>query len=538
MPRPLGRQSAGEGFLRGFLAHADLDRFHLWNVRNQPLEELAPLLERLGPPGKPVTWIGAADRTALTGPGAVHFPTPELQREAWARKVVGSTGYSITGVTHTVSETYIMGEIGALLTAPIEPWDALVCTSVAVQKAVQVQLDAVARHLADRFGASRIPSAQLATIPLGVHTADFAFDAGARTAWRRELDIPQDAPTALYFGRFSIPSKMNPAPMGLALQEAARRLGKPLYWILFGGSISDEEEQAFRDAAAAFCPDVTLRFVGADTDPRAHGPVWSAGDVFISFSDNVQESFGLTVPEAMAAGLPCVVSDWDGYRGSLRHGTDGVLIRATTPRPGLGADLAFRYLHQLSSYDAYFTAQSQFTAVDIEQAAGALAELFANPDLRARMGQAAAERAKSVFDWRAVIPQYQLLWSELERRRKAAPVQPPSSAGDNPWGLDPFRMFAGHPSHILAHTDTVQLRRALPPQDLAALMAAPSVRNVEDRLPTLPQTEALIAALSYDRPRALGPLLAAFPPEQRPILERGLVWLAKYGVVRFSGSPV
>jgi glycosyltransferase involved in cell wall biosynthesis len=501
------------------------------------VEDFEPLLQRLGPPARPIRWIEAADRTALTVPGAVHIPTPELQREAWARRVVGATGYSITGVTHTIAETYIMGEIAALLTAPLEPWDALVCTSLAVQKAVQVQLDAVARHLTERFGAARMPTAQLATIPLGVHTTDFAFDAGARARWREALDVPPDAAAALYFGRFSIATKMNPAPMGLALQEAARRLGKPVYWILFGGGQQPEEDQAFRDAAAAFCPDVILRFVD-EIDPKAHGPIWSAGDVFISFSDNVQESFGLTVPEAMAAGLPCVVSDWDGYRGSLRHGTDGFLIRTTTPRPGLGADLAFRYLHGLSSYEHYFVAQSQFTAVDVEQAAGALAELFANPDLRARMGHAAAERAKSVFDWRVVIGQHQVLWSELERRRKAAPVQAPTAAGDNPWGLDPFAMFAAYPSHTLAHTDTAQLRRAVSAQDLAALMAAPSVRGAEDRLPTPAQARALVAALSYDRPAAVGALLASFPPEQRPILERGLVWLAKYGIVRFSGSPL
>ena len=533
----MGRNSAGEGFLRGFMAHADVDAFWFWNAFDRPLDSFTPLLERLGPPKQPVNWISAVDRTSLTVPGAVHIPTPEMQKEAWGRRVVGATGYSITGITHTIAETYIMGEIAGLLTGPIEPWDALVCTSPAVLSAVRTQLDAVARYLDARFGLKRLPAAQLVTIPLGVHTADFTFNAKARARWRKALDIPADAAAALFFGRFSIATKMNPAPMGLALQEAARRTGKPVYWILFGGARDPDEDQAFRDAAAAFCPDVRLCFVG-EAEPDAHGPIWSAADVFISFSDNVQESFGLTVPEAMAAGLPCVVSDWDGYRSSIRHGTDGFLIRTTTPRPGLGADLAYRYHHGLGGYHAYFAAQSQFTAVDVEQAAAALAKLFANPDLRARMAAAAAARARELFDWKAVIPQYQALWTELARRRLAAPVQPPASGGDNPWGLDPFAMFAAYPSHTLVHTDTVQLCRAFSRQDLAGIMAAPSVRGAEDRLPTLQQTEALIAALSHDRPAAVGALLNRFPPKQRPILERGLVWLAKYGIVRFSGSPL
>jgi hypothetical protein len=94
-------------------------------------------------------------------------------------------------------------------------------------------------------------------------------------------------------------------------------------------------------------------------------------------------------------------------------------------------------------------------------------------------------------------------------------------------------MFAAYPSHTLAHTDKVQLTRAFAPAELAAIMAAPSVRGADGRLPTLPETEALIGALSQDRPAAVGALLTRFPPERRPFLERGLVWLAKYGVVRF-----
>jgi hypothetical protein len=94
-------------------------------------------------------------------------------------------------------------------------------------------------------------------------------------------------------------------------------------------------------------------------------------------------------------------------------------------------------------------------------------------------------------------------------------------------------MFAAYPTQPLAHTDTVQLTRACSPQDLAAIMALPSVRSADSRLPTLAQTETLVGLLSHDRPMAVGPLLDRFQPELRPFLERGLVWLAKYGLVRF-----
>ena len=37
-------------------------------------------------------------------------------------------------------------------------------------------------------------------------------------------------------------------------------------------------------------------------------------DIFVSLSDNIQETFGLTPLEGMASGLPVVATDWNGYR--------------------------------------------------------------------------------------------------------------------------------------------------------------------------------------------------------------------------------
>ena len=36
----MGRHSAGESFLKGFLRHADVQRFFLWNVTHQPTQEI------------------------------------------------------------------------------------------------------------------------------------------------------------------------------------------------------------------------------------------------------------------------------------------------------------------------------------------------------------------------------------------------------------------------------------------------------------------------------------------------------------------
>ena len=58
----------------------------------------------------------------------------------------------------------------------------------------------------------------------------------------------------------------------------------------------------------------------------------------------MQESFGLTPIEAMAAGLPRVISDWDGYRDSVNDGEDGFLIRTARNRPPETFDLTAQVL--------------------------------------------------------------------------------------------------------------------------------------------------------------------------------------------------
>jgi phosphatidyl-myo-inositol alpha-mannosyltransferase len=84
-----------------------------------------------------------------------------------------------------------------------------------------------------------------------------------------------------------------------------------------------------------------------DELPRYH----AAADVFCSPAVG-QESFGLTLVEAMAAGVPVVATDIPGYREVVRDGADGILVRPNDPvalaeairrvlsEPGLASALA------------------------------------------------------------------------------------------------------------------------------------------------------------------------------------------------------
>src|SRR3546814_10665560 len=134
--------------------------------------------------------------------------------------------------------------------------------------------------------------------------------------------------------------------MYLGPQRAARRLaapaGRPLHIVQTGHFPGPAAESAYRDGAARYCPDVAAHFLDGG-DPELAESSWAAADVFVSLSDNIQESFGITPVEAMAVGLPCIVSDWDGYRDTVVDGETGILVPTWVPHAGAGDGRADAY---------------------------------------------------------------------------------------------------------------------------------------------------------------------------------------------------
>jgi phosphatidylinositol alpha-mannosyltransferase len=92
-----------------------------------------------------------------------------------------------------------------------------------------------------------------------------------------------------------------------------------------------------RGAVHTLPPDVRRRVVLLGAVPNEQLPsCLAAADVFFSPATG-QESFGMTLVEAMAAGVPVVASDIDGYREVVRDGGEGLLVRPNDPAALAGA---------------------------------------------------------------------------------------------------------------------------------------------------------------------------------------------------------
>ncbi len=530
-PALLGRVSAGESFLRGFIRHAKVDRFHFYNSMSTPRADLDALIQRIEATDRPVRWIAHDDRPALSDPGVLYLPVPGINSEAYHRRLHDSRSYGICGITHTTATATVMKVVADMLVAPVEDYDSLICTSNAVRASIEAQFDMMRAYMAEEYGPRRRGEPMRVTIPLGVNATDFVASPEHRKAWRERLQIPDDAVVALYVGRFNIRGKMNPALMAMALERAARRTGRPLYWVNSGWGENPKAEASFHEETRKVCPSVHYLAVdGRKADARFS--IWSVADLFISFSDNIQETFGLTPIEAMAAGLPSVVSDWDGYRDTVRDGIDGFRIPTIAPRPGMGEDFSEAFSSGWMHYDNYVGATGQYVAVDLDAAERHLCELIESPQLRRRFGAAAQARAREVFDWSAIIPQYQALWAEQNVRRKAA--APDNTSRHNPVFPDPYALFAAYPTRHLQGEDLVTLRAGMTADSAIKWLERPLALYSRFNRPTLAEVRAVVDRLGTHGPARVADLVGLFPPARRAIVERGLLWLARHDVVALT----
>lgn len=537
--RLMGRHSAGESFLRGYIRHLDAPYLAFWRQNALSQEQANALVRGIEPSTRPARWIPPEAREALNDPGCVYYPSPNIAAEAWRRRTVGPATYSLCGVTHTTATHKAVDALAELLVSPVEPWDGVICTSAAVRANVEAQLEAVRSDLAERLGATRIAAPQLATIPLGVNSTDFATDPAQRKAWRERLDIPQDAIVALYVGRLNVLAKMNPALMAQALERTAQLTGQKIYWIVSGWAATPQAWDSFHAATRAFCPSIAYRPVdGRPTETRFS--IWSAADLFLSFSENIQETFGLTPAEAMAAGLPCVVTDWNGYRETVRHGVDGFRVATLGARAGLGQDLAFGHDNGWIGYDNYVGAIAQMTAIDMAAAVEALVALVRDAGLRRQMGEAGRRRVAEALDWSAVIPRYQDFWQELAERRAAAGAdkQRPVVPG-NPRRLDPFELFAAYPTSTLGPNDRIGLGPAARDWAGAESVLGRTLAGVGRwAMAPMAEIETAYRAVAQAGTRSVAELLAPLGSDlgRRNRLERSLLWLIKFDLLAQSAA--
>jgi hypothetical protein len=232
----------------------------------------------------------------------------------------------------------------------------------------------------------------------------------------------------------------------------------------------------------------------------------------------------------MAAGLPAIISDWNGYRGGVRDGRDGFLIPTYAPPPAAGLAIAEHYFNQ-ENYGVSLMGAAQSTAVDIDRCAASIRALAEDAAKRQAFGASGRARTRDIYDWRHIIKAYEDLWRDLAEKRRAAPpepVVPQNWQAVHPAFPNPLQMFRSFPSITLKPED--RMRIVMEKDDVAKLMGHEMNFFLPDLLASKWAMKELVEAIRKAGTAHIKDVLAAFPAEEHPRIWRCIGWMLKHGV--------
>jgi hypothetical protein len=208
-------------------------------------------------------------------------------------------------------------------------------------------------------------------------------------------------------------SKADLGPLLLALSVLSRR-GTVFHLVIAGDDTQTNEAPRLTALAADLnCLMNLTVWVNPSADDKHL--LYSGVDIFISPSDNIQETFGLAVAEALAYGLPAVVSDWDGYRDLVTDGETGFLVRSLFP-----PDIGRLQIADCTSSMVEEDLLAQSTTIDFMALCEKLEKLVLDRALRKQMGRAGRQFAKDRCSWAVIVNRYEELWHESSQMAKAA----------------------------------------------------------------------------------------------------------------------
>ena len=535
----MGRQAAGNSYLNAlFRENFDEISLYISDVNNDPRNKInydkivnflnTSLTKTNDPKVNLIPYDAPLEAERF---GGIFRPDPVICELAHHRGYHGHDSYSIVGITHTTASHEIMSCIKDTLVAPLMPWDAIICTSEAVKSTVNEIMDDYYDFLSFKIGATRKPEIQLPVIPLGINIDDFKIEADKKSI-RESFGIDDNDIVILFVGRLSFHAKAHNIPMFLALENISKNMkDSNIHFIMTGWFPNDDVKEMYNSDAKLYCPSVNIIFLDG-RDQSTKFKAFNASDIFFSLTDNIQETFGLTPLEGMAAGLPVVVSDWNGYKDTVRDGIDGFRIPTTSYPEDLSTALAYRYDIGLDSYDRYCGYHSQFTSVNIEKAIEKLRLLIEDKELRTKFGLNAKNYAKEKFNWSSILRSYTNLKNDLHKIRKDENKKYSKVLNKiSSDRLPPYKIFNSYPTNYLNASNSVKLLKKINNIDYHTLFdSSESVWYAKIALPQVDQVEIILNSLNEHEYESIASLADKinFPTD---LVIRIVALLLKYGYV-------
>ncbi len=319
----VGRTVANSGFLRAVLEHGTFERylFFVGEIRSQRAIEalIATLPSELQSRADLRNILQLPSSLAAGDISVFHQNSPinQIGEIIRLRDRYASQPVVVTGQIHSLSYPSMMLDyIKNALMGP-SACDAIFCSSTAGRGALSNSYAQVARGLQGVGARVEAPAWELPVVPLGINVG--SLECGSRTEARQHLGIDSNAFVVLSIARFTEYDKMDLFPLlkaFAAFRDRHRTAGRAPILVLAGARQGTRTPEMVSVWAKALQIEdsVLLRVDFAEGEKSM---LLGAADCFVAVSDNPQETFGLSVVEAMAAGLPVIASDLDGYKDTV-----------------------------------------------------------------------------------------------------------------------------------------------------------------------------------------------------------------------------
>ncbi len=344
-----------------------------------------------------------------------------------------SANFPVTAQIHSISYQEYMGKYLEMFHGGVTSYDTIFCSSHCGKKV----LENCFNRIAENFKIPRI-DIPLEVVPLGIDEEAITLD---KILLRQEYGISTDEVIGLCFGRFSDYDKMDLFPLLNVFGRLVRQ-GLPWRLVLAGGVNSQDYLEMVKLWARAQKVDNHITII---TDPGENekNALYNMSDFFISVSDNIQETFGLCLLEAMSAGLPLLVSDFNGYQELVPDGTGFRIPTIWHEEKELAV------LHPVMDELTSHRLSAQSLCVDVSKMEEMLKKLFEDSNLRSQMGHQARNNFVNRYSHRTIIKQLEVHWTRLKNNFKQ------TGGGNDPLCMEIFDTFSHYVTRFTSSSDLV-----------------------------------------------------------------------------------
>ncbi len=368
----------------------------------------------------------------------------------------------VTALIHSISYAEYAELYARLAVIGLKPYDTLICSSKAGMKVIQKSFQEAEALISRSTETKPSLSCRLEHIPLGVYTENFQTKKKADA--RKELMFDEDETILLSLGRLSPYDKTDLLPLLRAFRHRTEEKPcKKLRLILAGSRTPNNYPAVLEHFIQLWGLNEKVSLL-CDIDNNTKYALYAAADLFISPSDNFQETFGLTLLEAQASGLPVIASDFNGYKELVLHNKTGILIPTLWKEP----ESELCDLLSLTYENNRHLVLSQGFVVSPGELFFGISQLIDDRQKRETLSQKGKEWAEQ-FHWRKITSLHTELWNKIiaegKKHKKETPVvrtPPPETKTHHtplPFQLSYATLFNHYPTEILTDEHSFTLAK-------------------------------------------------------------------------------